>query len=645
MKKSIILILLALVAVTGQAQTNNPRGLYKLTEVIHQDGKPVEAGFKQYKYCQENFSLMFNYSPTYFVNQPFTFNITNPDGKPLVFTGELSKTENKGIQVFGMSDSTFTLRWFNDRGHINDRLFPYQTNIDEIYELVNDSTDAILRSLNLLQMKLESKQHRLQGIWKLRGKQQTNTTTSQYWIERSNQEIYQIFGSHEMLTVYANTGFPKRSMQCGFNPCTYLSETVFDCDGHVAIVNWFDSGTISMTTIDDKGHPNVTIWDRCGLPENIQKTFGTDTPQMKKDISRFFTDEFEKKYGSLPDSVCRAYETFDFAVDANERNNAIFPILMRCGFENEYKAMKDSLLARLMRCEIDADEAVGRYVYWFYKDFDRHTSCSSRFFRRQRSETLINYRKLIPEYAPEPVGCKVDGETYLLRLPSCGGDFPTWEWMLKKEKEFKQSGCKYLILDLRGNPGGSDEFSEFWAGMMCDCSAMNDQRYFYRNTTVNNKMLKEFCEAKPGNFYDRVLAETDSTEEGSLINWMTIEKGTVEYTPLVRKGAIIIDNWSASAAESPVELVRNYSKSHAKVYGRERTNGCEQTGNVNAVRLPNSDITLWFPMTVDETFEEACKERSPGYKPDVIIPLPYPKKLTDNIDEWVLWVAKKMKKR
>ena len=148
----------------------------------------------------------------------------------------------------------------------------------------------------------------------------------------------------------------------------------------------------------------------------------------------------------------------------------------------------------------------------------------------------------------------------------------------------------------------------------------------------------------PDGFFGRVLAETDTTAEGSLINWMTIEKGTEEYTPLARKGAIIIDNFSASAAESPIRLVRDYPRSDVKVYGRERTNGCEQTGNINTVRLPNSDMTLSFPMTVDDIFEEACKERSPGYKPDVIIPLPYPKCLTDNIDEWVRWVAKKMKK-
>ena len=92
---------------------------------------------------------------------------------------------------------------------------------------------------------------------------------------------------------------------------------------------------------------------------------------------------------------------------------------MRSGFEDEYKALKDSLMARLMRGEINIDDAVGQYVFWFYKNFDRHTNCSSQRFYKLRSEAFVNYEKLIPQYAPEPVGCKVDDETYLLRmLPS-----------------------------------------------------------------------------------------------------------------------------------------------------------------------------------------------------------------------------------
>ena len=156
--------------------------------------------------------------------------------------------------------------------------------------------------------------------------------------------------------------------------------------------------------------------------------------------------------------------------------------------------------------------------------------------------------------------------------------------------------------------------------------------------------LKDYCKGAPGSYYDQVMEEALRTGEGSLINWFTIKKRTDPYTPLVRKGALIIDNGTASAAETPVQMVRNFSLSHAKVYGRERTMGCEQTGNCNTISLPHTNITLTYPMTVDEEFEKGCLERNPGYKPDVIIPLPYPKQLTDNIDEWVLWVAKKMKK-
>ena len=47
MKKTLSVILFALVALTGQAQMSTPKGLYKLTEIVHQDGKHLEAHFRQ----------------------------------------------------------------------------------------------------------------------------------------------------------------------------------------------------------------------------------------------------------------------------------------------------------------------------------------------------------------------------------------------------------------------------------------------------------------------------------------------------------------------------------------------------------------------------------------------------------------------
>ena len=54
MKKNIITILLALVAVTGQAQTENPRGIYRLMTLVGKNGE-VNSPFHQYKVCTDSF--------------------------------------------------------------------------------------------------------------------------------------------------------------------------------------------------------------------------------------------------------------------------------------------------------------------------------------------------------------------------------------------------------------------------------------------------------------------------------------------------------------------------------------------------------------------------------------------------------------
>ena len=622
---------------------DGPKGLYKLNEIVQQDDKHVEADFKQYKYCLDNNSLTMSfYSPKLGIHS-FDFVVSNSDGSPLTYTGDLSKTENKGLQAFATSDSTFTLRWFNDRNDLDSRLFPFQTNIDELYEKV-DSADVMQKAMNLLQMKLGAKTHPLQGVWKLRGMQTKGSATSQYWVMAGRGEQYTIFGSNSAAIVVANPNFPRAQMQCVYTACNYLNDKMIDCDGKAMIIHWFDDETISVTRIGDDGRPFVTVWDRCGLPQNIQQVFGTDVPRMKKDVSRFMLQGFMEKYGQQPDSIQKAFETFDFAIDATERNNAIFPVLMRNGYADEYNAMKDSLFARMMRAEISADEAVSRYIYWFYKDFDRHTSCSASFFRKLQSETLVDYNKHIAKYAPEPVGCKVNADTYLLRLPSCRGVVPTWEWLNKKADEFKQSGCKYLILDLRGNGGGCDHYSELFTKFFGSTGLKREERSYIRNSFENRKVLKMWCDEMDNvDHIKSVYAEALRADEGSLITWSQLEAGKDVYEPLVRKGAIIVDNMSASAGESPVGFVHSHNGCRAKVYGKERTMGCEQSGNCIPIRLPNSNITLNCPMTVPDTFEGACKDRNPGYKPDVIIPLPYPEQLTDNIDSWVLWVAKKMR--
>ena len=105
--------------VSVSAQSYQPQGLYKLKEIVHQDGKHMEAGYQQYKYYKDDTTLEFTYYPSE-LEESFNFIVSYPEVKPL--------------QMTSTSDCTFTLRWFNDKNTQDERLFPSQTTIEEKYE-------------------------------------------------------------------------------------------------------------------------------------------------------------------------------------------------------------------------------------------------------------------------------------------------------------------------------------------------------------------------------------------------------------------------------------------------------------------------------------------------------------------------------
>ena len=139
----------------------------------------------------------------------------------------------------------------------------------------------------------------------------------------------------------------------------------------------------------------------------------------------------------------------------------------------------------------------------------------------------------------------------------------------------------------------------------------------------------EKCEASKKKFVKQ--GETD----GSL---------DIQPSTRIKRAAVLIDCYTASAAESLAEFVKKHSD-RCKVYGKCNTSGCELTGNVRTETLPNSRLGLSYATAVDSGFfEKDFSSGGLGIAPDVIIPLPFARKLTDNIDEWVLWVAEDLKK-
>lgn len=110
-----------------------------------------------------------------------------------------------------------------------------------------------------------------------------------------------------------------------------------------------------------------------------------------------------------------------------------------------------------------------------------------------------------------------------------------------------------------------------------------------------------------------------------------------------RRAALIVDGRVASSGEQLVLEVRASSR-RTTVYGQDNTLGCLDYSNCEILYFPR-DTARWMivPVTRSNGFPQGAASTG-RIAPDVRIPLPLPRTLTDNVDPWVEWVAGDLKK-
>ncbi len=351
------------------------------------------------------------------------------------------------------------------------------------------------------------------------------------------------------------------------------------------------------------------------------------------------------------DSLKRDLEDYDYLVSFVEENYAPFDAIMQKGYKREYKALKKQIRKQLCEGDKDLEQAATDYVLWFYTRFDRHILLESETFHmaeanlaqeaifKSDSTMLTNPGSF--EYAPMPVSCKVDSLTWLIRVPSCEQDFH--EGAIKALQQFLASDCENLIIDIRGNGGGSDAVWEQYYDFLYDHTYKREIKWF-RNTPKNLLFWKNLLEQQPSSANANYLIEKSEASRDNFLKQGESDDGSTRQTSTrIKRAAVLIDFMTASAAESLAEFVKKHSD-RAKVYGIGNTFGCELTGNCRTEPLPNSKLGLFYATTVDSGFyEKDFSSEGLGIAPDVIIPFPIARKLTDNIDEWVQWVAEDLK--
>ncbi len=326
-------------------------------------------------------------------------------------------------------------------------------------------------------------------------------------------------------------------------------------------------------------------------------------------------------------------EDYDFAVKYIEDNYSGFSFWVVDSTRADYEATKASLRSEVERDERPGWDAIAAYTGWFN---DLHLylgvyygGLNPHFYHKRK---MTSYASQMEEYAPKATAQKVTDKTFLIRFPSCSGN-PDAKWIKQSIKQFKKSHCPNIIIDIRGNTGGSDVFFSPYFDILYDHEAILP-RHEFRNTPTNLKYIKG-----KGSFPIVLkLASENPTAEFISLGYGLIKKKKIDKS--VRKAALIIDNNVASSGESMVINVKACSN-RTTVYGRDNTVGALDFANLSNIELPNSALSLHVPMSRSMALPETSVDKN-GIAPDVCIDLPLPARLTDNIDEWTIWVAEQL---
>lgn len=161
MKKSFLLLfstLLLIACVTKESNTENPRGVYKMTKLIGKTGE-IAAPFDQYQICTDSITMLA------WIEGDGQIYINGTYDKVLNYTGETPKDSlDKSVLVFDSNSKGFALKWWSDfDNHI---YFPKSDWCTELYEL--DLYSGIGKTyFDILMNEYKSNENPYWGTWRL----------------------------------------------------------------------------------------------------------------------------------------------------------------------------------------------------------------------------------------------------------------------------------------------------------------------------------------------------------------------------------------------------------------------------------------------------------------------------------------------
>ena len=330
------------------------------------------------------------------------------------------------------------------------------------------------------------------------------------------------------------------------------------------------------------------------------------------------------------DSAARA--AFDGVVSEVEAHYAGFFDKVTPASRASYDAMVAEFRTGLT--ERNAQASIGKYLGWFQ---DLH------LYARLGGKRLVAFEKRPVNYAdsmiykPAFFAGNVDGNCYIIRIPSMRIPDGAQRFIAKAVRQYKRSRCPYLIIDLRGNGGGADGVYNPLVELAYDHPGVVKGAAF-RNTEKNRAFLLEGMKVNK-EIVKAIRASADNPDSLAVLREDYL-RSFKKVSTCPRRIAVIIDNQVASNAEGLVLSLQSVSD-RVVLYGRDTSLGCIDYVNPRPFAVPSLDMVVHIPTTRSGRLPDHPVDPA-GLAPEVTIPLPLPEVLTDNIDTWTRWVVESL---
>lgn len=332
-------------------------------------------------------------------------------------------------------------------------------------------------------------------------------------------------------------------------------------------------------------------------------------------------------------------EDYDFAINEIEQNYAGFPFKVTEENRSEYELIKkeyrDSIAIGAMYGPYGVSE-----VCCYMQDF--HLGCAFKLWSNRFPMKWAQYGQMMQKYDPQPMAQKLNDSTFFLRFPTWNGDDEYVKWVRDAVDQYRHSGCPQLIIDVRGNGGGSDYQYDPVVELLYLQPGLVDG-IMMRNTSDNRERTRAIVNGDP--FWNGLMDKCEEKKDSAYVELfasMDYKRDKVDlYRP--KKTAIIIDHSVGSSGEQFIIDMRSIAPD-VKVYGKDNTLGCIDVSNVRPVSLPHAPNRIFIPTTISRRVIDGKNQIDGiGIEPDVRIDLELPDSLTNNIDSWVIWVEEQFK--